>query len=61
MSLYDCIACFNDAAAMYMTAPDLADSRASDHASAATNIVLPFFLGIKINASLIRRSDDPRT
>ena len=59
MFRYDSIACLSAAAAMYIVAPDLTDSSASAQASAATNNVFPFFRGIKINASFMRRSFDP--
>ena len=50
------MACFSAAPTTYTLAPDFRSRMPSAHASAETKIVLPFFLGIKMNASLTRRS-----
>ena len=52
-------ACLSAAATTYTTEPDMRCRMDSAQASAETKIVLPFFLGMKINASLMTRSMVP--
>ena len=52
------MACLSAAATMYIVAPERTESKAMAQHTAETKSVLPFFLGIKINASFINRNSE---